>query len=163
MLKSFVAYAAVAAVAVLASVAMAQPGVEEPAYLDDRSTPEQLVLSYYNAIDRSEYARAYGYYGPEDAPKFDAWQFHYDDVVRTDVTFGEMAQEGAAGSIYYQLPVTVTLEHAGGDKHVERGCFSIRWVNPANQAEPPFQPIYIVSNDLKTQDGAAGFAPAKCG
>lgn len=162
MLKSFAGYGWVAVLAIGASVAMAQPEAEAPAYLDDRSTPEQLVLSYYNAIDRSEYTRAYSYYGPEDAPKFDPWQFHYDDVVRSEVTFGEMAQEGAAGSIYYQLPVTVTLEHAEGDKHVERGCFSIRWVNPANQAEPPFQPMYIVSNELKTQDGTAGFAPAKC-
>ena len=85
-----------------------------------------------------------------------------DDVVRTEVAFGEMAQEGAAGSIYYQLPVTVTLEHAEGDAQVERGCFSIRWVNPANQAEPPFQPMYIISNELKTQGGTVGFAPARC-
>ena len=162
MVKSFAGYALVAVVAIGASVAMAQPEAEQPVYLDDRSTPEQLVRSYYNAIDRHEYSRAYGYYGPEDAPDFDRWQAGNDDVVRTEVAFGEMAQEGAAGSIYYQLPVTVTLEHAEGDAQVERGCFSIRWVNPANQAEPPFQPMYIISNELKTQGGTVGFAPAKC-
>lgn len=162
MLRSFAGYALVAVVAIGASVSMAQSKAEAPAYLDNRSTPEQLVLSYFNAIDRHEYARAYSYYGPENAPKFASWQFHYDDVVRTEVTFGEMAQGGAAGSIYYQLPVTVTLDHAEGDKHVERGCFSIRWVTPAYQAEPPFQPMYIISNELKVEDGTAGFAPAKC-
>lgn len=144
----------------LAGPVMAQ-GVEPPAYLDDRSTPEQLVRSYFNAIDRYEYARAWSYFG-EDAPEFDAWQFQFDDVVKTEVSFGEMAQEGAAGSIYYQLPVTVDFEHAEGQHHTERGCVSIRWVNPANQAEPPFTPMYILSAELEAETGDRGFAPAKC-
>jgi hypothetical protein len=161
MLKSFAAYAAVAAVAIVASVAIAQTE-EQPVYLDDRSTPVQLVLSYFNAIDRGEHARGYGYFGTEEAPQFDSWQFHFDDVVRTEVSFGQMAQEGAAGSIYYQLPVTVDFEHAEGDHHLERGCINMRWINPANQERPPFQPMYIISADLETAPEAPGFAPAKC-
>jgi hypothetical protein len=161
MLKSFAAYAAVVAVAIIASVAIAQTE-EQPVYLDDRSTPVQLVLSYFNAIDRGEYARAHGYFGPEDAPGYDGWQFHFDDVVTTEVSFGQMAQEGAAGSIYYQLPVTVDFEHAEGDHHVERGCINMRWISPANQERPPFQPMYIISADLETASEAPSFAPAKC-
>ncbi|HEY9012596.1 MAG TPA: hypothetical protein VIN06_16435 [Devosia sp.] len=160
MLKSFSSAVAIVA-AVLASPAMAQEA-EPPAYLDDRSTPEQLVLSYYNAINRYEYARAYGYFGAEEAPDFDSWQFHFDDVVKAEVSFGDMAQEGAAGSIYYQLPVTVDYEHAEGQHHIERGCVAIRWINPANQAQPPFQPMYIISADLTPESEARGFAPAKC-
>lgn len=161
MLKSFIAYAAVAAIAVVASVSMAQTE-EQPVYLDDRSTPVQLVLSYFNAIDRSEHARAHSYFGPEDAPVYDAWQVQFDDVVKTEVNFGQMAQEGAAGSNYYQLPVTVDFEHAGGQHHIERGCVAMRWVNPGNQAKPPFQPMYIISADLDAKAEAPGFAPAKC-
>lgn len=161
MLKSFIAYAAVAVVAVVASVSMAQTE-EQPVYLDDRSTPVQLVLSYFNAIDRFEHARAYGYFGAEEAPEYDGWQVQFADVVKTEVSFGQMAQEGAAGSNYYQLPVTVDFEHAEGQHHVERGCINMRWVNPGNQERPPFQPMYIISADLKTENEAPGFAPAKC-
>ncbi len=32
-------------------------------YLDDRSTPIQVLKSYYNAINRQEYVRAYSYWG----------------------------------------------------------------------------------------------------
>ena len=32
-----------------------------PSYLDDRSTPVQVIKSYYNAIDTQEYVRAYSY------------------------------------------------------------------------------------------------------
>ncbi len=161
MLKSFAAYAAVAAVAIAASVSMAQSQPEQPAYLDDRSTPQQLVLSYYNAIDRAEYARAYSYYGADDAPAYDAWQAQYGDTVRIEVSFGEMAQEGAAGSIYYTLPVTLDLQKADGGHDVSFGCFQIRLAQPAIQA-PPFEPMHITANDLKPRD-AKGFAPAKCG
>ena len=73
-----------------------------------------------------------------------------------------MAQEGAAGSIYYQLPVTVDYERTAGDHHTERGCINIRWVHPANQATPPFQPMYILDADLKAGPDAPSFAPAKC-
>ena len=162
MLKSFAAYAAVAVVAIAASVSMAQTEAEQPAYLDDRSTPAQLALSYFNAIDRGEYARAYGYFGPEDAPAFEAWQVPFADIVKAEVSFGQMAQEGAAGSIYYQLPVTVDYERTAGDHHTERGCINIRWVNPANQATPPFQPMYILDADLKDGPAAPSFAPATC-
>jgi len=32
------------------------------AYLDDRSSAEQVVRSYYDAIGRRQYLRAYGYW-----------------------------------------------------------------------------------------------------
>ena len=161
MVRSFAAYAAVAVVAIAASVSMAQSEAEQPAYLDDRSTPVQLVLSYFNAIDRSEYARGYGYFGAEEAPNFDSWQSGFDDVARTEVSFGQMAVEGAAGSIYYQLPVVADYQRAEGEHHVERGCISIRFVDPAKQERPPFTPMYILSADLSSED-QQGFAPAKC-
>lgn len=161
MPKSFAACAVVATLSVLACPAMAQTD-EQPTYLDDRSTPEQLVLSYFNAINRGEYARAHGYFGAETAPGFDSWQFRFDDVVKAEVGFGEMAQEGAAGSIYYQFPVTVDYEHAEGQHHIERGCINIRWVNPANQQRPPFTPMYILSADLHGVEEEQGLAPARC-
>lgn len=160
MLKSLAAtFATIACLA--AGPALAQEP-EPPAYLDDRSTPEQLVLSYFNAISRYEHARAYGYFGADEAPGFDAWQFHFDDVVKAEVSFGDMALEGAAGSIYYQLPVTVDYEHAEGQHHIERGCISIRWINPTSQERPPFQPMYIVSADLRPESETPAFAPPKC-
>lgn len=160
MLKSFAPYAAIAGVAILASVSMAQSQADTPAYLDDRSTPQQLVLSYYNALNRAEYARAYSYYGPNDAPAYEAWQSEQVDVATAKVSFGEMAQEGAAGSIYYTLPVTLDLETASGEHQTSFGCFQIRLIQPANQT-PPYQPMFIMSHDLKPVEGK-GFAPAKC-
>src|SRR5581483_8982233 len=39
-----------------------QQGGSTEEYIDDRSTATQLVRSYFNAINRREYARAYSYW-----------------------------------------------------------------------------------------------------
>lgn len=134
---------------------------EQADYLDDRSTPEAVVSSYYNAINRAEYARAYSYFGENDAPEFQPWQEGYADTAEVDVTFGQSAQEGAAGSIYWTLPVKLDVTATGGGHSYFAGCYTLRLVQPANQMEPPFRPLHIVSGDLKKAD-AQGFAPADC-
>ena len=54
--------------ALFASVlATASAGAAEPAYLDDRSDAASLVQSLYNAINRHEYARAWDYFGDDEA------------------------------------------------------------------------------------------------
>ncbi len=44
------------------------------AYLDDRSSAEQVIRSYYDAIGRRQYLRAYGYWEPSTTlPTFEAF------------------------------------------------------------------------------------------
>lgn len=141
----------------LAAPALAQ---EQPDYLDDRSDPQAVISSYYNAIDRKEYARAYGYFGEGAAPAYDAWVAGYADTASVAVGFGEMAQEGAAGSIYYTVPVTLEVSRTDGTSARFAGCYTLRLAQPLNQ-EPPFEGIHI--EDAKLHEAsAAGFAPAKC-
>jgi hypothetical protein len=83
-------------------------------------------------------------------------------VVKAEVSFGEMALESAAGSIYYQFPVTVDYEHAEGQHSTDRGCINIRWMRPDQQERPPYAPMYILSADLHGEEEEQGFAPARC-
>jgi hypothetical protein len=133
---------------------------EQTDYLDDRSSAEAVVSSYYNAIDRKEYARAYSYFGAGAAPAYDAWVEGYADTDSVAVSFGEMAQEGAAGSIYYTLPVTLDVERTDGSSAQFSGCYTLRLAQPLNQ-EPPFEGIHIEDAKLHEAEGAS-FAPAKC-
>ncbi len=82
---------------------------QEETYLDDRSSPESVISSYYNAISRAEYARAYSYFGADFAPGYDRWAEGYADTSQVEVSFGRPAQEGAAGSIYWTLPVRLDV------------------------------------------------------
>jgi hypothetical protein len=145
------------ALLLLASPALAQG---EPDYLDDRSTPEAVISSYYNAINRAEYARAYSYFGVNEAPEYASWEAGYADTAHVEVSFGQSAQEGAAGSTYWTLPVRLDVTSSKGKHTFFAGCYDLRLAQPAIQA-PPFQPLHIVSGHLKTAD-AQGFAPAKC-
>jgi hypothetical protein len=138
---------------------------DDPAYVDDRSTPEAVISSFYNAISRHEYARAWSYYEDgQGVPKFDAFVTGYQDTASVNVTFGQSAEEGAAGSTYWTLPVSLDATDTKGKHSYFAGCYTLRLANPAIQAEPPFRPLHIVEGHLKTAKGAGkGFAPANCG
>jgi hypothetical protein len=149
--------------ATFALLALAMPALaqDEPAYLDDRSTPEAVISSYYNAINRAEYARAYSYFDPDNAPDYDPWQSGYSGTSHVEISFGQSAQEGAAGSTYWTLPVKLDVTSTGEQHAYFAGCYTLRLVQPAIQS-PPFKPLHIVEGKLAKTD-AQGFAPADCG
>ena len=126
---------------------------EQPVYLDDRSTPEAVIQSYYNAINRSEYARAYSYFGKDEAPEsYDTWEVGYSDTHRVDVTTGTAMEEGAAGSIFYSVPVLLIVESTEEQHSLFNGCYQLRLAQPAIQGVP-FEPMHIESAKLQQTDG----------
>ncbi len=78
-----------AALAAAALPAFAAP----PAYLDDRSTAAALVRSFYNAVNRREYARAYSYFGDHAAQPYAGFAAGYADTVSVSV----VDRPGASG------------------------------------------------------------------
>lgn len=135
----------------------------EPGYHDDRSDAAALVTSLYNAIDRKEYARAWDYFGDaKPAADFQAFAQGYATTERVEVVTGAAGEEGAAGSVYFQLPVAIRAHRADGTAEVFAGCYVVREVNPAIQ-EPPFRPLQIDSGSLKpvTAD-LADALPSRC-
>ena len=146
-------------------IACALPALAaEPAYVDDRSTPEAVIASFYNAIDRQEYARAYSYYEDgQGVPKFDAFSAGYQNTATVKLTLGKPAAEGAAGSTYWTLPVSLDATDGKGKHSYFAGCYTLRLANPAIQAAPPFEPIHITDGHLKSAKGAGkSYLPASC-
>lgn len=144
----------------LAALLLAPAALAEPAYLDDRSDPAALIRSYYNAVARQEYARAWSYYAePKPASGYDAFAAGYADTATVEVAIGEVASEGAAGSIYSTVPVAVTAAAADGATRGFAGCYTIVQVQPAVQ-EPPFRPLEITAAHLAPAD--APTPPATC-
>lgn len=142
----------IAAVLLSAAPALADHAPDDPQslpYMDDRSTPEAVISSYYNAINRNEYARAYSYFGEDSAPEsYDSWEFGYSDTYWVDVSFGEVVAEGAAGSTYYNVPVRLTVESTEKQHSYYAGCYVLRLAQPAIQGVP-FQPMHIESAKLE--------------
>jgi hypothetical protein len=135
-----------------------------PVYSDDRSDGAALVRSLYNAVSRHEYARAWSYFETPPAKDFDAFVKGYDDTLRVDVVTGRVSSEGAAGSIFSEVPVAIRATDAKGETKVFTGCYTVKAVNPQIQ-EPPFHALMIEKAKLKLSDNTslAGAAPDWCG
>ncbi|WP_246249199.1 DUF1176 domain-containing protein [Chelativorans alearense] len=139
------------------------PTAAEPAYLDDRSSPEALVRSLYNAINRKEYARAYAYFSTPPAETLEDYAAGYADTESVEVVAGLASREGAAGSVYYALPVAILAQDASGEDQVFAGCYTLRLADPLVQTTP-FTPLHIEEAHLSPADGPPRDAlPPACG
>lgn len=131
-------------------------------YMDDRSSPQKLVESYYFAISNRYYAQAYGYFKPDSAPEnFEEWSSGYAKTKSVIVRFGSTEPDPGAGQIYWALPVVIEAVQTDGKSLVYSGCYKIHMSNPGMQTDPPYQPMAIDSANLKETN--ASFKDAKPG
>lgn len=97
---------------------------------DYQASPVRLLASYYNAINRGEYARAWSYWETPPDPSFEEFEAGFNDtesillVVRPPIRF-----EGAADSAYTDIPVLLSATHTDGSRHNFVGCFVARRPN----------------------------------
>lgn len=120
-------------------------------YLDDRSDPALLLGSMFNAINRQEYARAYGYWDATSAESrpFDDFAAGYADTRNVTLEFGTVTPDAGAGQYYFQVPLILRAETAAGAKQVYAACYTLHLSNPSFQATPPFEPLAIRSGTAK--------------
>ncbi|MFU0503592.1 DUF1176 domain-containing protein [Pseudaminobacter sp. NGMCC 1.201702] len=136
----------------------------EPPYLDDRSDAASLIRSLYNAINRREYSRAWDYFGEtKPAKDFKSFVEGYEKTSEVRVVTGEAGAEGAAGSVYFNIPVAILARDKDDTETVFAGCYTARLSNPQVQ-EPPFMALHIEKGALKPAEGPLEDAlPATCG
>jgi hypothetical protein len=142
--------------------ASAQGHAPEPGYLDDRSTPEAVVSSFYDAVNRREYARAFAYWEPAAAaielPAFDDFQQGYADTVSVGVTLGDVSTGVGAGQIYFTVPVTLVATMSDASIQTFVGCYTLHLARPQLQAVPPFRPLAIQRATIEQVDNGADTA-----
>lgn len=127
----------------------ASDGIIVPDYRDDRSTPQALIESYYNAINRKEYARAYSYYSEEGRePDFKTFAQGYAGTKSVKVAVRKTEPDPGAGQIYWSLPIAIESESDDGTKQVFTGCYTIHLTNPSMQEEPPYKPLQIMTGSM---------------
>ena len=140
--------AAVAAVPAQGAPVVAGAPAYDPSYFDNRSDAVSLLQSYFNAIDRREYARAYGYWEAGSQvgafPQFEAGFATTQAVV---LTTGQVGGDAGAGQRYFIVPVTLQSSTSGGPQTFV-GCYVLHLALPELQAVPPFHPLGIASANL---------------
>ena len=145
-------------------LAFSSLALAEETYRDDRSTAANVVRSLYNAINRREYARAFGYFSEPPAKDYSTYVQGFADTARADVITGEVLSDGAAGSIYYSVPTAIKATDSAGGARYFAGCYTVRASNASIQ-DPPFKPLQIEKGVLKpskVEDFDPSFLP-KCG
>ena len=136
----------------------------EARYIDDRSDAAALVRSLYSAVSRKEYSRAWDYFGDaKPAKDFDAFAKGYEATEQVNVRTGAIVSEGAAGSIFYSVPVAIESFDKDGNGTVFGGCYTARLSNPAIQGSP-FRSMQLEKGSLKLIADTAleDAVPASC-
>ncbi|MCP1198166.1 DUF1176 domain-containing protein [Notoacmeibacter sp. MSK16QG-6] len=128
-----------------------EPNIRTLPYYDDRSSPQTLVHSLYNAINRREFARAYSYFGTPPAASVEIYARGFDDTELVQIVTGSSMAEGAAGSSYQTLPIAIRSIAKGGGETVFAGCLTARLANPSIQASD-FRPWHIERTTIRPSD-----------
>jgi hypothetical protein len=120
-------------------------------YIDDRSTPAQVVVSLYNAINRQEYLRAYNYWAnPSNSQgSFTDFTNGYKDTASVNLVFGQITGDAGAGQLYYSVPVILKTTAKNGAHANFAACYIVHQAQPANFGEPPFIPMNIDRGSAK--------------
>jgi len=151
-------------------VASSEPAVTQaPAsgdasvYVDDRSGPDTLMVSFVNALNRHETLRAYSYWEPDaEKPPYEEFAQGYADTASVVLTMGTIHGGIAAGNQYFTVPVTLIATTTGGSMQTFVGCYQLHIGSPGAQGALPFAPMGIqqaavqeVANDASTADQMA--------
>ncbi|NWJ46669.1 MAG: hypothetical protein HXX08_12380 [Chloroflexi bacterium] len=136
------------------SIPAAKPPIESDNFVDDRSTSDNVLRSYFNSINRKEYVRAYSYWesGSQESGVLQPYtQFEqgYKNTVSDQLSVGNITSNGAAGSIYYSVPVVVVSRLIGDRFQTFVGCYTIRQSNHSFYGEGPFVPLVIYKANLQ--------------
>lgn len=96
---------------------------------DDRSDPVGTLAAYYSAINARDYRSAFGFWDsqPSSYEQF-ARGFNDTDQVRLLVEPSTRV-EGAAGSVYAQIPAIIVSTMRNGSERVFAGCYVMRRSN----------------------------------
>ena len=86
------------------------------AYVDDRSTPQQLMQSWANAINRHEWLRVYSYWelGAQQVSPYYQFAAGYANTASVQLVMGTLTGDQGAGQLYYSVPVTLNALTTNG-------------------------------------------------
>lgn len=116
------------AVLVLVSFAVLVQG-QTNSSTDDPDDPVAALASYYSAINARDYRRAYSLW---DSPpsSFERFARGFADTDRVRLLVEPSTNlEGAAGSVYAEIPAIVLATTRNGNERVFAGCYVMRRSN----------------------------------
>ena len=102
-------------------------------------TPVATIESFYAAINRREFATAYTAWvdgGKASKRDFAQFQEGFTSTQRVVITMGEPTGEGAAGTIYANVPILIVATNTNQLQQTFCGVYTLRRINV-----PPFDQL----------------------
>ncbi|HUS17761.1 MAG TPA: hypothetical protein VM536_22425 [Chloroflexia bacterium] len=131
------------------------PKVErQPPFYDNNATGVQVLKSFYNAINRKEYERAYSYFqgaptpDPAVAPPYAQFVAGYADTTSVQLAVGQETVGAAAGNLYADVPTVLFASHKDGNTVRFAGCYFLHRTNPGVDPNPVNSEWHIISATL---------------
>ena len=123
-------------------------------YLDDRSTPSQVIVSFYNAINRHEYLRAYNYWSDPATSlgSFTNWASGYNNTASVDLVFGQITGDPGMSQVYYTIPVILKTTATNNTHANYAACYVVHETNPLVYGAPPISPMSIAQGSAQPSD-----------
>ena len=86
------------------------------------ASPVDLLASYYNAINRKEYQRAYGYWQNPPLP-YNTFANGFSDTTGVQLIVQPPTHiDAGAGNLYTAIPTLLVAQHTDGSIHTYAGC-----------------------------------------
>ncbi|HMA34568.1 MAG TPA: hypothetical protein VKY74_08810 [Chloroflexia bacterium] len=111
-------------------------------FYENRVLAKAALKSYYNAISRKEYERAYSYFAGAPhplasvAPPYPQFVAGYADTSAVTLAMGQETDGAGAGNLYATIPVVLMAQHADNSTHIFSGCYVMHRVNDGISSNP---------------------------
>ncbi|HWS99851.1 MAG TPA: META domain-containing protein [Pyrinomonadaceae bacterium] len=123
---------------------------------EDMNSPVALLASFYNAVNAKEYERAYRYW--ETPPgRLEDFARGYAETASVQLIIEPPTLiEGAAGSLYSEVPAVIVARQRDGSERIFAGCYVTRKSNlrPSDIPKEEVWRIYRASISPVTADSA---------
>jgi hypothetical protein len=135
------------------------PPIGSGTYLDDRSNPIALISSYFNAVNRKEYLRAYSYWGNPQTHLGTLASFTsgYANTASVSLVFGAVLSIRSRQS-YYTVPVRLKGISTNSVRSDFAACYVVHISNPSFFGAPPIVPMAIDKGIAKSVSASAADA-----
>jgi heat shock protein HslJ len=96
---------------------------------ESRTSPVDLLASFYSAVNTRDYERAYRYWETPPGTLQDFTRGYVETESVQLIVQPPTRVEGAAGSLYAAVPTVIVARHRDGVERVFAGCYTMRKSN----------------------------------
>jgi hypothetical protein len=122
-----------------AQVAVASTAAETPLPDATERDPRTVLIWWAKALSSRDWTsarRVWGNFGAASGLSAQEFAARWEPYRTLEIEIGEGEQEGAAGSLFYEAPVTITGETQDGASYSLAGTVILRRVNDVEGATP---------------------------